>query len=82
MAARGPDNQVPFLQSRTSLPLLFMTLAVMTTGVFFAMGPFAGYFKMQALPPMFFAYLLLILLAYVGLAQAMKTVYARRYGWQ
>ena len=75
-------RQIPFLQSRSSAPLLFTTAAVMATGVFFAMGPFAGYFKMQALPPMFFAYLFFILLAYVGLAQTMKTVYARRYGWQ
>jgi Mg2+-importing ATPase len=75
-------RKVPFLQSRASAPLLGMTVAVMVTGVFFAMGGLNHYFKMQALPPMFFAFLFFILLAYVGLTQLMKTFYARRFGWQ
>jgi Mg2+-importing ATPase len=75
-------RRIPFVQSLASWPLLGMTLLVMATGVFFVMGPFASYFKMQALPLVFFAYLVGILLAYVGLIQAMKTFYAKRYGWQ
>jgi Mg2+-importing ATPase len=46
------------------------------------MGPFANYFKLQPLPPLYFTLLPLILLAYMGLTQAMKGMYARRYGWQ
>ena len=75
-------RKIPFLQSRASWPLLGMTVAVMATGVFFVMGPFSHYFKMQPLPPVFFAYLAVILAAYVGLTQAMKSFYSRRYGWQ
>jgi Mg2+-importing ATPase len=75
-------RQVPFLQSRASWPLLGTTIAVMATGVFFAMGGLNHYFKMQALPPVFFVYLAGILMAYVGLTQTMKTFYTRRYGWQ
>jgi Mg2+-importing ATPase len=75
-------RKVPFLQSRASWPLIGATLAVMTVGVFFVMGPLNHYFKMQALPAMFFVYLAGILAAYVGLAQLIKTFYCRRYGWQ
>ena len=75
-------RKIPFVQSRAAWPLLGMTVAVMLTGVYFVMGPVSHYFKMQALPPSFFAYLAGILLAYVALTQAMKTFYARRYGWQ
>jgi Mg2+-importing ATPase len=46
------------------------------------MGPFAHYFKLQALPLTYFPYVLAILLGYVVLIQAMKGFYTRRYGWQ
>ncbi len=74
--------KVPFLQSRASWPLLLMTACVMGIGVFLPMGPLAGYFKLQALPPMYFVFLLMVLLGYAGLTQAMKKLYVRRYGWQ
>ncbi len=75
-------RRIPFVQSLAAWPLLGMTLVVMVIGVFFVMGPFSGYFKMQALPSMFFVWLAGILFAYVVLIQAMKTFYAKRYGWQ
>ena len=46
------------------------------------MGPLAHYFKLQALPPAYFAWLVPILLGYMGLTQAMKGLYHRRFGWQ
>ncbi|MDC8783822.1 magnesium-translocating P-type ATPase [Paucibacter sp. hw1] len=75
-------RKIPFLQSRAAWPLLGMTLAVMAMGVFMVMGPFSHYFKLQALPPVFFVYLAGILMAYIALTQAMKSFYAKRYGWQ
>ena len=75
-------RRIPFLQSRAAAPLLGMTVAVMVAGVFIVMGPYADYFKMQALPGSYFVWLVGILLAYVGLAQGMKVLYARRFGWQ
>jgi P-type Mg2+ transporter len=74
--------KLPFIQSRASAPLLVMTGVIMAAGVFLPMGPFAHYFKLQALPPLYFALLPLILLGYMGLTQAMKAFYTRRYGWQ
>ncbi|MFY1666502.1 magnesium-translocating P-type ATPase [Pseudomonas sp. Pseu.R1] len=74
--------KIPFLQSRAAMPLMVMTGVIMTIGVFLPMGPLAHYFKLQALPPLYFAILPLILLAYVGLTQAVKGFYVRRFGWQ
>ncbi len=75
-------RRIPFVQSLASWPLLGATLAVMAAGVFLVMGPYASYFRMQALPLVFFVYLAGILFAYVVLVQTMKTFYARRHGWQ
>lgn len=74
--------KLPFIQSRATTPLLLTTGIIMAIGIFLPMGPFAHYFKLQALPPLYFALLPLILLAYMGLTQAMKGMYTRRYGWQ
>ena len=74
--------KIPFIQSRAATPLLVMTAVIMAIGIFLPMGPLAHYFKLQALPPLYFVFLPMILLAYMGLTQAMKGVYFRRYGWQ
>ncbi|TAL76566.1 MAG: magnesium-translocating P-type ATPase [Burkholderiaceae bacterium] len=74
--------KIPFVQSRASWQLLAMTASVMAVGVFLAMGPLANYFKLQALPPLYFVFLLLVLLGYMGLVQTMKRFYIKRYGWQ
>ncbi len=72
----------PFIDSRAAAPLLVMTAAIMAIGVFLPMGPLAGYFMLQPLPGLYFALLPLILVGYMALAQAMKGIYIRRYGWQ
>jgi len=74
--------QIPFIQSRAATPLLVMTALIMAIGIFLPMGPLAHYFKLQALPPLYFVFLPMILLAYMGFTQAMKGIYFRRYGWQ
>ena len=74
--------KLPFIESRASLPLMAMTLAIVTVGLFLPMGPLAHYFKLQALPPLYFALLPLIVLGYMALTQAMKGFYRRRWGWQ
>jgi Mg2+-importing ATPase len=75
-------QKIPFVQSRAAPALSAMTLAIMVTGVFIAMGPVSHYFKMQPLPATYFAFLAAILFGYMALTQAMKGFYARRYGWQ
>ncbi|PZR51409.1 MAG: hypothetical protein DI537_56735, partial [Stutzerimonas stutzeri] len=74
--------KIPFVQSRAATPLMVMTAIIIAIGIFLPMGPLAHYFTLQALPPLYFALLPLILLAYMGLTQVMKGIYVRRYGWQ
>ncbi|MBS0468803.1 MAG: magnesium-translocating P-type ATPase [Proteobacteria bacterium] len=74
--------KLPFIESRAATPLLAMTLAIVAVGLFLPMGPLAAYFKLQPLPPLYFALLPLIVLGYMSLTQAMKGIYRRRWGWQ
>jgi len=74
--------KLPFVQSRAATPLLVMTGAIMAVGIFLPMGPLANYFKLQALPPLYFVLLPFIVLGYMALTQAMKGIYRRRWGWQ
>ncbi|MCE4056427.1 magnesium-translocating P-type ATPase [Pseudomonas sp. Au-Pse12] len=74
--------KIPFLQSRAAMPLMVMTGIIMAVGIFLPMGPLAHYFKLQALPSLYFVFLPLILLAYMILTQAVKGFYVRRFGWQ
>jgi Mg2+-importing ATPase len=74
--------KIPFLQSRAAMPLMVMTGVIMAVGIFLPMGPLAHYFKLQALPSLYFVFLPLILLAYMALTQAVKGYYIRKFGWQ
>jgi Mg2+-importing ATPase len=75
-------RKIPFIQSFPGWPLLAMTVLVMALGILLPMSPWAHYFKLQALPPDYFPWLAGILLGYAILTQAMKGIFARRYGWQ
>ena len=59
-----------------------MTLIIMAVGIFLPMGPIASYFKLEALPLPYFAWLAAILLGYAVLTTLMKRFYIRRFGWQ
>ncbi|MEB3766620.1 magnesium-translocating P-type ATPase [Acinetobacter sp. MD2] len=75
-------QKIPFIQSCAALPLLMMTVIICALGIFLPMGPFAHYFKLQALPVTYFLYLPFILMAYMCVTQLIKRMYIRRYGWQ
>lgn len=74
--------KIPFVASRAAWPLMVSTLAIMLAGIALPMGPWAGYFKLQALPLEFFPYLAGILLSYGLAATLMKRFYIHRFGWQ
>jgi len=75
-------RKIPFLESRPATLLIATTLCIMAVGIFIPMGPFANYFRLQALPLAYFPYLAATLLGYMLLTQVMKNFYSRRYGWQ
>ena len=72
--------KVPFVQSRAAWPVLALTSAIIATGVLIPYTPFGTRLGLQALPPIYFAWLALILLAYAGLVQLTKGWYIRRFG--
>ena len=74
--------KLPFVQSRAAAPLMVMTLAIIAIGLWLPLGPLAGYFKLQALPPAYYGWLVGILLGYCVLSTLMKRFYIRRFGWQ
>src|SRR6266481_5796341 len=74
-------RKIPYRQSSPSLPLALTTAAVMAVGIALPFSPFASSFGMVPLPSQFFAWLLVILLAYAALAQIVKSWYVRRYGY-
>ena len=56
--------KLPFIESRAAPSLMVMSGIIMAVGILLPMGPFAHYFKLQALPPLYFMFLPVILLAY------------------
>ncbi|NLU17642.1 MAG: magnesium-translocating P-type ATPase [Serratia liquefaciens] len=75
-------RKIPFIQSRPSWPLCMMTLLVIVTGIGLTFSPLAGFLQLQALPPGYFPWLVLILTGYMVLTQCVKGWFVRRYGWQ
>jgi len=73
---------LPFVQSRAAAPLMAMTIGIMAVGLWLPLGPLADYFKLQALPPAYYVWLVGILVGYCVLTTSMKRVYIRRFGWQ
>jgi Mg2+-importing ATPase len=65
-------RRLPFIQSRAATALMVSTLAIMVVGIWLPMGPLAGYFRFEALPGAYFAWLAAILVGYCALTTYMK----------
>ncbi len=65
-------NKIPFLQSRASWPLTTTTLAIMAFGMWLPFSPLASALGLTGLPGTYWPILLLTLLSYVVLTQAIK----------
>jgi len=74
-------RRIPFIQSSPSLPLALTTATVMLIGIVIPFSPVAASLGMVPLPSIFFLWLVGILLSYAALAQAVKTWFVRRYGY-
>jgi len=75
------SHKIPFLESRASAVLTFLTSAVMLAGLVIPFTVFGRTIGLRALPLSYFGWLLLILVAYAGLAQVVKSWFARKYGY-
>ncbi|MFE0188639.1 hypothetical protein [Streptomyces sp. NPDC058989] len=72
-------RRVPFLQSRATLPVVVMTVLIMSVGLYLPFSPLAGALGMQALPMSYFPWLIATLAAYCLLTQGVKSWYVRRF---
>lgn len=73
-------NKIPFIQSRASNPLLFMSLLVAAVGAYLPYSPLAATLGFVSLPPLYWLFLFGILLGYVVLTQFVKVWFVRKFG--
>lgn len=73
-------NKIPFIQSRASRPLLISSLVIVAIGAYLPYSPLAPALGLTALPPVYWLYLLGMLIAYVILTQIVKTWFYKKFG--
>jgi len=73
-------NKIPFIQSRASKAMLFSSLLIIAIGAFLPYSPLAPALELVPLPPVYWLYLLGMLLSYVILTQFVKSWFYRRFG--
>ena len=73
-------TKVPLIQSRASAPVAVLGLLVASVALILPFSTFAPTLRLSPVPAEFFPFLLVALIAYVILAQAVKKLYIRRYG--
>lgn len=74
-------GKIPFLQSKPSLPLLITTVVICIIGAYLPYSALAPALQMTALPSIFWLYLVIILVVYLGLTQMAKAYLIRRFGF-
>ncbi|TAL87714.1 MAG: magnesium-translocating P-type ATPase [Rhodanobacter sp.] len=72
-------RKIPFLQSIAAAPVLGLTTAIIVIGMLIPYSTIGAKLGMVELPPVYFAWLALTVLAYSVLTQLMKLIYMRRY---
>ena len=73
-------NKIPFLQSRSSLPLLLSSLAVVGVGFYLPYSPLAPALGFVPLPPMYWLYLAGMMLLYILITHGVKTWFYKKFG--
>jgi P-type Mg2+ transporter len=71
-------NKIPFIQSRASLPLTATSLSIMAFGAWLPYSPLASSLGLAHLPLLYWPILMLTLLGYMSLTQAIKVWLLRR----
>ncbi|TNI21656.1 magnesium-translocating P-type ATPase [Aeromonas dhakensis] len=74
-------RKIPFLQSTATLPVLLSTSIAIAIGCYLPFSPVAEHFGFITLDgPKYFMWLVITMLAYMGLTQTVKTLYIKRHG--
>jgi Mg2+-importing ATPase len=71
-------NKVPFVQSRVSWQLIMTSGAIMLVGMWLPSSPIGQWLGLVPLPSQYWPFLLITLLLYVALTQAVKVWLVRR----
>lgn len=74
-------QKIPFLESRPSRVLLLSTLGIVAFGCVMPFTPIGSFFKFVPLSPLFFVIVAAMALAYLFLAQVVKTLFVRKFGF-
>lgn len=75
-------HKIPFLQSWPSRTLMLATLAIVAVGIYLPYSPIASILGFVALPPLYFAILAVLIIAYFFLTQAVKAWFNKKFGWE
>ncbi|MBL0676914.1 magnesium-translocating P-type ATPase [Aeromonas dhakensis] len=74
-------RKIPFLQSTATLPVLLSTSIAIAIGCYLPFSPLAEHFGFITLDgPKYFMWLVITMLAYMGLTQTVKSLYIKRHG--
>ena len=73
-------GKIPFVQSQASLPLMVTTLFICLVGIWLPYSAFATALGFTPLPQGYWLALAIMLLAYLGLTQLVKTWLINRFG--
>ncbi len=74
-------RKIPFLQSTATLPVLLSTSIAIAIGCYLPFSPLAEHFGFITLDgPKYFMWLVITMLAYMGLTQTVNTLYIKRHG--
>jgi Mg2+-importing ATPase len=71
-------NKIPFLQSRSSWPLIVMTALIMSAGIAIPYSPLGPYLGFSTPPPLYWPLLGLTLACYMAVTQVVKAWLYRR----
>jgi Mg2+-importing ATPase len=72
-------RRIPFIQSWATTPVVALTSAIMLIGIIIPFSPLGAMLKLQALPLIYFPWLIGFLLCYCVLTQVVKTWYINRF---
>jgi Mg2+-importing ATPase len=73
-------NKIPFIQSRASKSLIFTSLVIVAIGAYLPFSPLATWLGFVPLPPLYWLFLLGMLIAYVVLTQVVKMWFVKKFG--
>ena len=73
-------KKIPFIQRRASKAVLLLTTLAIAVGTIIPFTPIGGYLKMSPLPLIYFPWLIATIVAYMALAQTIKTLFVKKFG--